>query len=304
VGKNSYVEINRIYPVFKAITKVLFGRLSYPFAVSIDVTYRCNLNCIHCYFLKQGYSSELSKEEWIKKIKELKKSKDIVHCTWVGGEPLLRKDIIKNGKKFFDFNWIVTNGTLEIPTWGSCSFFVSLDGTKKFNDIIRGEGVYDKVRQNILSSNAKIFLTVVLNKINYFCVEEMLKEWANTNVRGINFDFYTPLRKNDRLFIPVDERDKILDKILELKREYEDFILLSKEVITLMRSKNCQKIIGRYCLTRKSVICLDPNGNMKTPCVMGNVDCLRCGCVIPYWIYALLIHKDFETGKITAKLIS
>lgn len=297
------MKFSKSYPVLRTTAKFLLNRLSYPFSISIDVTYRCNLNCKHCYFKKQGYKDEISKEEWFKKIKEIKKSNDILHCTWVGGEPLLRKEIIEEGRKFFDFNWIVTNGTIEIPDWKDSSFFVSLDGTKKFNDVIRGKGTYDKTKQNIINSDSKIFLATVLNTKNYVCIEKMVKQWINTNVKGINFDFYTPLRKNDELFIPLNKRDEILDKILELKKDYGEFILLSKKAIELMKSQNYSKVIGRNCIVRKSTICLDPTGNIKRPCVMGKVDCSNCGCTIPYWVSAIF-DKDLEMGKIMIKLIS
>ncbi len=32
--------------------------------------------------------------------------------TWIGGEPLLRKDLIEKGKKYFAHNLIVTNGLI------------------------------------------------------------------------------------------------------------------------------------------------------------------------------------------------
>lgn len=297
------MRFNKIYPLLRTAAKILLNRVNYPFAISIDVTYRCNLNCKHCYFKKQGYEHEISKEEWLKKIEEIKESNDIVHCTWVGGEPLLRKEIIEEGRKFFDFNWIVTNGTFPIPDWKDCSFFVSLDGTKEFNDIIRGKGAYDRVKENIINSNGKIFLATVLNAKNYVCIEKIVKEWTNTNVKGINFDFYTPLRKDDKLFIPLNKRDKILDRILELKKDYGDFILLSKEAIELMKSQNYSKIVGKNCIVRKSVICLDPLGKIKKPCVMGKVDCSNCGCIIPYWLFAIF-DKDLETIKMMIKLIS
>src|SRR5215471_7219315 len=60
---------------------------------SIDVSKECNLRCRHCYFFEQDYDAELSVEEWIGKLEELKKTRSLLefpffHCTWVGGEPL------------------------------------------------------------------------------------------------------------------------------------------------------------------------------------------------------------------------
>lgn len=280
----------------------MFNRIDLPLSVSIDVTNKCNLNCSHCYFKNQKGKSEISKEKWMERIKQIRESYNIVHCTWIGGEPLLRRDVVEEGKRFFDFNWVVTNGTIEIPDWKRCSFFVSIDGTKEIHEDIRGKGTYEKSRQNILSSNSKIFLATVLNSKNYFCIEEMIKEWSNTNVRGINFDFYTPVKQDDELFIPLDKRNEVLDKLLELKKEYDDFILMSEKSIELMRSENYMNVVGENCVVRKTSVCLDSMGEVKTPCVMGKVDCSRCGCTIPYWMSATL-GKDLKTSKMMAKLV-
>src|SRR5512137_684093 len=69
---------------------------------SIDVTSRCNLRCRHCYFLEQGYERELSADEWLAKLEELKRRawpRPFVayQGSWVGGEPLLRKEVIERG---------------------------------------------------------------------------------------------------------------------------------------------------------------------------------------------------------------
>ncbi|MCD6590892.1 MAG: radical SAM protein [Candidatus Aenigmarchaeota archaeon] len=279
---------------FAGIMKVLTGRLKLPVSLSVDVTYRCNLSCKHCYFLKDGYREELPVEAFLNKIKKLKKKYNLYSCSWVGGEPLLRKDLIEKGKKLFPFNWIITNGTIQLPEWKDCVFFVSVDGTKKYHETIRGKGTYNKIKDNITSSSNRIFIATVLNKINYKSIDEMIQEWSKTNVKGINFDFYTPIYSNDQLFIPLKKRDKILDHILDLKKEYGNFILLSKKIIELMKSYNYKNVVGENCLQRKVTVSLDPMGRIKKPCVMGNVDCSKCGCIITYAINAAL-NKDLET---------
>src|SRR5205814_1909600 len=67
---------------------------------SIDVSKECNLRCRHCYFFEQDYEGELSVEQWIGKLETLKATTSradwpFFQCTWVGGEPLIRKDLIE-----------------------------------------------------------------------------------------------------------------------------------------------------------------------------------------------------------------
>src|SRR5438874_10977109 len=73
---------------------------------SIDVSKECNLRCRHCYFFEQDYDHELSVDQWIEKLEALKaKSKPwefpFFQCTWVGGEPLIGKDLIERGRHYF-----------------------------------------------------------------------------------------------------------------------------------------------------------------------------------------------------------
>ena len=93
------------------------------FMVGIDVTYRCNLNCAHCYFKHQGYRSELLAEEWVSRFQALKdEGPPLYMAGWLGGEPLLRPDVIDVGRKFFKSNVIFTNGTHVLPDWPDCKF--------------------------------------------------------------------------------------------------------------------------------------------------------------------------------------
>src|SRR5438105_15362673 len=67
---------------------------------SVDVSKECNLRCKHCYFFEQDYDFELSVDQWMQKLEDLKsKSKPweypFFQCSWVGGEPLIRKDLIE-----------------------------------------------------------------------------------------------------------------------------------------------------------------------------------------------------------------
>jgi MoaA/NifB/PqqE/SkfB family radical SAM enzyme len=270
--------------VFWTLKNHLFG-IKFPMAISIDVTNKCNLRCKHCYFFKQNHQRELSEAELIEKIKRIKKENPgIIHASWVGGEPLLRKKVVEEGAKLFPLNMIVTNGTLELPKLKNCNFYVSVDGTKKYYEQIRG-GNYDKVKENIERAEVPVAIKCVLNKQNCGCVEEMLKEWKETRARGIVFDFYTPVSgiKED-LWLNFKERDKVLDNLLELKKVYGDFISNSETSLRLMKSENCNKITEN-CILKKAVLCLDPLGGRKFPCVIGEkANCSKCGCIVPFYM--------------------
>lgn len=80
-----------------------YGRLCnkkeyYPWGGQIELTYRCNLNCVHCYCKSSEDSEDKDKElntlEWKKILDEIQKE-GCIYLTFTGGEPLIRKDFLE-----------------------------------------------------------------------------------------------------------------------------------------------------------------------------------------------------------------
>lgn len=260
---------------------------------SIDITNRCNLRCKHCYFYAHDYEEkpELTDDEWIEKLEGLKETDfPFYQCSWVGGEPLLRKDLIERGMKYFKSNLVATNGTIELPNWPDVNFYISVDGRKETHDAIRGRGCYDKILKHVSRPELKIHVSMVINKMNYQDIEYFLEEWKDRGIRGCLFQIHTPIKglKNDDLWPGWQLRDEILDTLIRLKEEkYGDFIGVPALVLKLMKSDKCKEIT-RNCIFKKVSFCFDPQGQIKKPCMMGpQADCLRCGCVLPFHMWAL-----------------
>lgn len=260
---------------------------------SIDVTNRCNLRCRHCYFYAHDYETEpeLTDDEWIEKFEGLKKDGfPFYQCSWIGGEPLLRKSLIERGMRYFRSNLVTTNGMLELPYWPDVNFYVSMDGPRDMHDSMRGRGTYDRIIKNINRPDLKILLSMVITRENYTGIEAFVDEWRERGgVRGVLFQFYTPVRglDNDDLWPHWELRDRVIDNLIRLKGIHGDFIFLPTEVFEMMRSDRCQTIT-RDCLFRQVSFCFDPQGRVKRPCMMGPMaDCARCGCVLPFHLKAL-----------------
>lgn len=275
------------------LPKVAFFVRGFPdrAVVSIDVTNKCNIRCKHCYFFAYEQDKELKPDEWLAKLEELKRDGfPFRSATWVGGEPLLRKELIETGRKYFMFNIVVTNGTHGLPDWKDVMYHISVDGTEEKHDYIRGKGVYQKIKKTVSEApdGLNISLACCLNKSNLDCMEALLEEWhPETKVKHILFDFFTPVKgvKHD-LFIPFEEQDQIIDRIIELKRsKYGDFIGVSERVLNLMRKKERHKAIGDNCIFLQKGHAFDPMGNKKSQCMMGaDADCDRCGCIVPFYL--------------------
>lgn len=253
-----------------------------PNAISVDVTYRCNLRCKHCYFFQQNHQSELSDDKLLFRLKDLRSKYPIMHASWVGGEPLLRKDLVKAGMQLFPLNMVVTNGILELPDWQNCVFNISVDGTKKYYERVRGPH-YDLVKSHADRNDIKVNIACVLNSINIDCIEGLVNEWSQTKVRGVIFDFYTPIKGiKDKLWLSWADRERAIDRIQALKKIYPDFILNSEYILNSMR-KNRAEVILRNCKLPSRIYSLDPTGLRKLPCILGKgADCTKCGCIVPY----------------------
>ena len=163
-----------------------------------DITYRCNLFCQHCingkYLDKE--SVDISVEEFIKIINNIKSTVKIDGISFLGGEPILHKDFIKilqfldeeNIKFNFNSNGLMlTKNNLEniLCLKNLQNIVLSLDGPdKKTNDIIRGRSVYDmmvtrlndinKYRTEHESCNAMVTINFVATSKNYNKVNDMI----------------------------------------------------------------------------------------------------------------------------------
>jgi MoaA/NifB/PqqE/SkfB family radical SAM enzyme len=262
---------------------------------SIDVTHRCNLRCRHCYFFSydQDRGPELSVDEWLSRIETMQTGKrPFFSCTWVGGEPLLRKELIEKGRRFFKSNRVVTNGTLPIPAWSDCEFHVSVDGTQDLHDSIRGSGCYERMKKNVLDAGKDgidVTIACCINRQNASCIDDLVDEWrAIGNVKHMLFDFFTPIRgvKED-LWLSFDERDRIVDHLKSLYVRYPGLIGAPPATFDLMLEKNRHKAIGKSCVFLNHGTAFDAWGNIKKPCVIGEkADCDRCGCIVPFSIKA------------------
>ena len=68
------------------------AKLSAPYRMDLAITYRCNLDCAHCYNARARNYPELSTADWKKAIDKIWEI-GIPHVVFTGGEPTLRDDL-------------------------------------------------------------------------------------------------------------------------------------------------------------------------------------------------------------------
>lgn len=273
----------------------LFGIPGQSFG-SVDVTNQCNVRCGHCYFFEQNHTSQWSLEQWREQFERMKADGfRFYQCTWVGGEPLLRPEIIELGRRYFKYNTVTTNGSIPLPDWKDVSWYISVDGNREYHEKMRNSpGLYETIKRTIeQSSGLKITIACCITSENYRELSESLAEWsANPKVRNMVFSFFTPVRGiDDSLWLGGKEKDAVLELLLEKKKVYGDFILNTPRALRLMKSDTSRTVTDKCPFAEKS-FAFGPSGNIKQPCMLGpKADCDRCGCVVPFYLKSLTDRK-------------
>jgi len=281
---------------------------------SADIINVCNLHCSHCYWWKtrRNELDELSSEDWKDIIKQTFKKHHVYVVTLVGGEPMMRQDIIK---VFCDEMprriCVVTNGTYPLVRFDKLYFYwVSLDGTEQVHDSIRGKGAYSKTKKNILDyisgpdRNGKpawkdIWITMTINSLNYTTIEDLIDEWKDT-INKIGFQFHTPFADNDPLWLPFgDTRTDIINNIQRLRTKYPDFIMNTEKQLELMKGNWGGIKTTPVDCPSWAILSLDHKGMSKQPCCIGSSDskamkpiCEKCGL----GCYSILVAQGLKNN--------
>jgi Fe-coproporphyrin III synthase len=270
--------LNKIFYLLHAssyVFKIRILRRENPFIGGLIVNDRCNLACEHCR-VGSKIGKDVSYEQILDGMK-LFHQKGIRSLFLVGGEPCIWKDdeknlddIVQMARKIgFKTVTIYTNGTLPIQTDADI-VFVSLDGLREVNNKLRGE-TFDKVIQNISQSrHPNININATINSRNEHQLESFC-EYINqiNNINGIFFYFHTPYYGMDELFLDIDQKRKIILRILKLKKKYR---ILNSTACLNMVYKDKWRRPTQYC-------CVWDKGKLFKCCrAIGNAEvCKNCG---------------------------
>lgn len=241
-------------------------------AITIEVTNACNLNCIHCYG-KFGQPSS-KKMYTLEQIIQLKSELDKLHTMEVrlsGGECFLNPDFEKIALFFLENGFrvsIYTNGfdTKKIVRFAEHTLNyhycmgISLDGTERFHNLIRG---HKKAFVNVTSTlenlkkypNIDILVATAVMRQNFSdvkAVKQMCEErfhcyeqriFLATPVEGLDFDF------------AHDEIPRLIDVCPEL---FSDYFARNTSTIFGEKKHRCQGGVGHGVLTVDGIMKICP----------------------------------------------
>ena len=220
---NSNLDI--LYLMYRRLRYVLFSDSS-PVVASIKITQRCNLHCTHCTWVNK-VTHDLPLESW-------KNIIDIIYrrgCFVVfveGGEPTLRKDlaeIVKYIKNKGMVCILFTNGTRKLPDLELDAIWISIDGTEKSHDNIRGKGTYRKIMDTLRQyPDQNIYSMTTLSRVNADEIEAICRELSSTSLKGLIFNFMYPYQDVSRIKLSKNERISCARQILDLKQRYPKIV--------------------------------------------------------------------------------
>jgi radical SAM protein with 4Fe4S-binding SPASM domain len=261
-----------------------------PGEVSIEVTRRCPLKCLHCYNNlpmndRAARSQELTFEEHCKLLDELAEA----GCLWLlytGGEIFARADFLQiytEAKKRGFLITLFTNGTLITPKvadylaeWRPFAIEITLYGATRetYEALTKVPGSYDRCLRGIrllLERNLPLKLKTVPTTINQHEVYEMKR--MSEEEFGVQFKF-DPL-VNPRIDCsqsPIEIRlspeEAVTLDFMDQQREREYGELVAKE---LEAAKNRKREVSTVygCGGGLQACAIDPVGEL-TICVLSH----------------------------------
>lgn len=246
----------------------------------------------------------------LEQLRLLRDKHGIRSMLFMGGEPMIKAELVFEAMKLFERSSIVTNGTYGIPSLPGQLVTVSLDGPRAANDAIRGEGVFDQVKDSIFDRDPEDGTTVILQmaitRQNAPFVEEFVEAVQDWPIDGIAFTFYVPGKDehSELAWEDLTERDAVIDRVIALKKQYP-VIKANVGALELMKSDRCLAFTGpngESCLLRNVLPLYMGEGGQfeRTFCCYGNnVDCARCGAYAVFNAAHRNLSDEFDSSVLT-----
>ncbi len=202
---------------------------------------------------------------------------------WLGGEPLLRPDLLRRGAAFFRRNGTFTSGILPIPPDLPMGVIVSVDGPRLEHDRLRGRGSFDRMWASLGGPVGRLF-HVTLTRLTYKSAPELVALLNGRGAAGVIFGSYSPgIGEKAPWALDGSDRRSAIAVVRRLRDEYGPFVLNSQFLLDLMEDPGAVDFSMECPYRTGEAIALDHRLRVKLPCSYGNgADCSRCGCVAVY----------------------
>ena len=261
-----------------------------PRVLMLSPTDHCNLSCKICWRLKEAVKFNQPSFNFLKKIIVEAKELNVETIDLIGGgEPFLRKDILKLMglvKSLGMKGTITTNSILikedDINTiikmgWDEINF--SLDGsTPEINDYIRGRDVFKKVLLKIETfqrikrkynrSKPIIRLSFTITRTNVNDISNYIKLAKKLGIQNINFSTLFEWNSNKQFWLSFDKKsvNQIFKKGLRLAKKLD--IKTNLEAITF---GNWKHELPKFCFAPWYMLFINASKEAMLCCTLASL---------------------------------
>ena len=216
-----------------------------PVFLMASITSNCNLFCKGCFARANNYCGEtkrkmLSTKRWEEIFNEAK-DLGVAFIILLGGEPLMRKDVIEKASKVKDIVFpVFTNGTMINEEYMNLFDInrnlvpmLSIEGDREETDDRRGEGTYNNLLNVMKNFKDKGILfgasiTITTKNIDKVTSLDFVSNLYERGCKAITFVEYVPVTEESKFLAPTDEEREVLEKRqIKLREEFQDIIILS-----------------------------------------------------------------------------
>jgi len=253
----------------------------FPETVVWEITFACNMRCLHCgTSAGKKRPDELTAEEALSLIDELA-GLGCKSITLSGGEPFLREDWAELAARVKERGiraYLITNGyavtdeiVRELKRLEMNNVGVSFDGTEKTHNYIRRrEDSWQKARNamSLMAKHGQKFCAVSqISNINLGELDEIRQTLIDVGcpLWRIQMTTFTG-RMHKELVLPLENYPRLVDKLLEFKQKNDEIRIDVGENIGYYGCKGSQlwdatPFLGCYAGTR--VAGVESNGDVK-----------------------------------------
>jgi AdoMet-dependent heme synthase len=266
--------------------------------IFLGITYKCNLNCKHCY-VKKINCEEISFHK-IKKLFDELYELGVIKIVFSHGESFLRTDFYKIlnycNKHEFDTT-LLTNGTLlnyeqvkKLKKSKISKVLISLDSLdKNFLKKLRGrDDILEKLIKGmelLAKENILYGINTTINESSDKSLEDLVIFAINHGATEINFLTIRP-HENEKLIMNKKNFKKYsetIKKIWRFKKLYKDKIAVGfHDPLSIMILKNClsknelkETTFENECLAGQLWASIQPSGDVQPcnflPIKLGNI---------------------------------
>lgn len=217
-----------------------------PAFLMASITNACNLHCKGCFARAnhtcedESFGQTLTTESW-KDIFMQAKALGISFLILLGGEPLLRKDVIEIAGDIPQILFpIFTNATLLNEEYYTLFEekrnlipILSIEGDQKTTDFRRGKGIYVCLQKSMLQLKEHKLLfgasiTVTADNLSYVTSDSFVKELDMHGCKSVIYVEYVPVGTNDTAFALTDVlRERLNERLIFLRTNFIQILFLS-----------------------------------------------------------------------------